>query len=58
MPYIGRAPTASMLDKTDVAAKKVALRDLPPVAEAHLSTLENTDDIDAYLPDELSELST
>ena len=52
MPYIGRAPTASMLDKTDVAAKKVALRDLPPVAEAHLSTLENTDDIDAYLPDE------
>ena len=29
MPYIGRAPTESMLDKTDVAAKKVALRDLP-----------------------------
>ena len=46
------------LDKPAVAAKKVALRDLPPVAEAHLATLENTDDIDAYLPDELSELST
>ena len=42
------------LDKPAVAAKKVALRDLPPVAEAHLATLENTDDIDAYLPDELS----
>jgi len=32
MPYIGRAPTASMLDKTTAAAKKVALRQLPPAA--------------------------
>jgi hypothetical protein len=30
MPYIGKTPTASMLDKTDVATKKVALRQLPP----------------------------
>lgn len=30
-----------------------ALRDLPPVAEAHLATLMNTDDMDAYLPAEL-----
>ena len=32
MPYIGTAPTESMLDKTAVAAKKVALRQLPPDA--------------------------
>ena len=38
------------LDKTDVAAKKVALRDLPPAVETHLATLENTDDISAYVP--------
>jgi hypothetical protein len=53
MSYIGRAPTASMLDKTDVAAKKVALRQLPPAVETHLATLENTDDISAYVPDAL-----
>ena len=41
------------LDKTDVAAKKVALRDLPPSVETHLATLENTDDISAYVPDAL-----
>ena len=41
------------LDKTDVAAKKVALRDLPPAVETHLATLENTDDISAYVPDAL-----
>ena len=38
------------LDKTDVAVKKVALRDLPPAVETHLATLENTDDISAYVP--------
>ena len=38
------------LDKADVAAKKVALRDLPPAVETHLATLENTDDISAYVP--------
>jgi len=38
------------LDKTAVAAKKVALRDLPPDVETHLATLENTDDISAYVP--------
>jgi len=38
------------LDKTAVAAKKVALRDLPPAVETHLATLENTDDISAYAP--------
>ena len=42
-----------MLDKTDVAAKKVALRDLLPAVETHLATLENTDDISAYVPDAL-----
>ena len=41
------------LTKTQVAAKKVALRDLPPSVETHLDTLNNTDDIDAYVPDEL-----
>jgi|2_EtaG_2_1085320.scaffolds.fasta_scaffold85495_2 hypothetical protein len=38
------------LDKPAVAAKKVALRDLPPAVETHLATLENTDDISAYVP--------
>ena len=32
------------LDKAAVAAKKVALRDLPPAVETHLATLENTED--------------
>ena len=41
------------LTKTQVAAKKVTLRDLPPSVETHLDTLNNTDDIDAYVPDEL-----
>ena len=41
------------LDKAAVAAKKVALRDLPPSVETHLATLENTDDISAYVPDAL-----
>ena len=42
------------LDKTDVAAKKVALRDLPPVAETALELLTNTDDMESYLPVELT----
>jgi len=33
--------------------EKQALRDLPPTAESHLATLNNTDDISAYTPDEL-----
>ena len=36
-----------------IEINRQTLRDLPPVAEAHLATLTNTDDIDAYLPDEL-----
>tara|TARA_R110002020_G_scaffold304065_1_gene519827 strand:- start:1974 stop:2423 length:450 start_codon:yes stop_codon:yes gene_type:complete len=38
------------LDKAAVAAKKVVMRDLPPVAKSHLESLENTDDIAAYDP--------
>ena len=38
------------LSKAQVAAKKVALRDLPPAAETHLESLANTDDISAYDP--------
>ena len=38
------------LDKTDVAVKKVALRDLPPVAEAALAELGDTDAISGYDP--------
>ena len=41
------------LDKSAVAAKKVALRDLPPAAESHLAGLGNTDDIAAYVPSAL-----
>ena len=41
------------LTKAQVAAKKVELRDLPPSAKTHLDSLNNTDDIDAYVPDEL-----
>jgi hypothetical protein len=41
------------LDKAGVAAKKVTLRDLPPDAETALADLNNTDDIDAYVPDAL-----
>jgi len=41
------------LDKPAVAAKKVTLRDLPPVAEAAIADLNNTDDIEAYTPNEL-----
>ena len=41
------------LDKAAVAAKKVALRDLPPKATTALDALNNTDDIDAYTPDEI-----
>ena len=39
------------LDKAAVAAKKVTLRDLPPATETALADLDNTDDIDAYVPD-------
>ena len=38
------------LSKTQVAASKQALRDLPPTAESHLDGLNNTDDIEAYDP--------
>lgn len=38
------------LSKAQVAAKKATLRDLPPVAEKHLKSLSNTDDIEAYSP--------
>ena len=38
------------LSKTQVAAKKVALRDLPPTVQSHLAGLNNTDDIMAYDP--------
>ena len=41
------------LNKAAVAAKKVTLRDLPPVAEAAIADLNNTDDISAYVPDAL-----
>ena len=41
------------LDKAAVAAKKVTLRDLPPVAETAIAYLNNTDDISAYVPDAL-----
>ena len=41
------------LSKAQVAAKKVTLRDLPPVAEAAIADLNNTDDISAYVPSEL-----
>ena len=41
------------LNKAAVAAKKVALRDLPPKATTALAALNNTDDIAAYTPDEL-----
>ena len=41
------------LDKAAVAAKKVTLRDLPPVAETAIADLNNTDDISAYVPDAL-----
>ena len=37
----------------DIEADRVKLRDLPPIAEAHLATLNNTDDMDAYIPVEL-----
>ena len=41
------------LNKSQVAAKKVVLRDLPPKATTALDDLTNTDDIEAYIPDEL-----
>ena len=41
------------LNKAAVAAKKVTLRDLPPDAETALADLDNTDVIDAYVPDAL-----
>ena len=43
------------LNKSQVAAKKVALRDLPPKVTTALDDLTNTDDIEAYIPDELKE---
>tara|TARA_Y100000310_G_scaffold150492_1_gene149942 strand:- start:345 stop:800 length:456 start_codon:yes stop_codon:yes gene_type:complete len=39
--------------KAAVAAKKQALRDLPPTAESDLAALNNTDDIVDYVPDAL-----
>ena len=41
------------LNKAAVAAKKVTLRDHPPVAQAAIADLNNTDDISAYVPDAL-----
>ena len=41
------------LNKSQVAAKKVELRNLPPKATTALAALNNTDDIKAYVPDEL-----
>ena len=41
------------LNKSQVATKKVALRELPPKATTALAALNNTDDIAAYTPDEL-----
>ena len=41
------------LNKSQVAAKKVALRDLPPKVTTAVDALNNTDDITAYIPDEL-----
>ena len=41
------------LDKAAVAAKKVALRDLPPAIVTHLAGLTDTDDMDAYVNSEL-----
>ena len=41
------------LSKTQVAAKKVTLRDLPPTAESHLAGLNDTDAMSAYVPDAL-----
>ena len=41
------------LNKAAVAAKKVALRDLPPTIVTHLAGLTDTDDMDAYVPSEL-----
>jgi hypothetical protein len=38
------------LSKVQVAAKKVALRDLPPTAQSHLAGLNDTDAITAYDP--------
>jgi hypothetical protein len=38
------------LSKVQVAAKKVAMRDLPPTAESHLAGLNDTDAIAAYDP--------
>jgi len=38
------------LSKTQVAANKQALRDLPPTAEIHLAGLKDTDAIAAYKP--------
>ncbi len=37
-----------------VEADRQILRDLPPIAEAALAALTITDDIDAYLPEELT----
>ena len=41
------------LNKDAVAAKKMTLRNLPPAAQSVLADLDNTDDIDAYIPDAL-----
>ena len=42
------------LDKAAVATKKVTLRDLPVAAQAALDAMTNTDDMEAYLPVELT----
>ena len=42
-----------LVSQQKTAAKKVALRDFPPKATTELEKLNNTDDIAAYIPDEL-----
>ena len=46
------------LNKSQVAAKKVALRDLPPKATTEMNKLNNEDDIKVYTPDEIKPADT
>lgn len=39
----------------EIEPDKQKLRDLPPIAQAALDVMTNTDDMEAYLPDELKE---
>lgn len=44
----------NMREVATVEADRQILRDLPPIAEAALAAMSNTNDIDAYLPEELT----